>query len=321
MLVLLGGYFLDLLLGDPQNFPHPVRFIGKLISSLETYLYNEKSEKAQLLMGVILTVIVVATSYITTYIIIKAAYTLHFALGIIITIAFSYTVLATKSLGDEGKKMLQALQNNDIVKARHQLSYIVSRDTNSLTKEEIVRGTVETIAENISDGIIAPMFYLTIGGAPLAMAYKAINTLDSMVGYKNSRYLYFGKASAILDDIVNYIPARLSVLFIAIGGLLTGESYIDSLKMAKTQGRNHSSPNSGYPEAAVAGALMIQLGGPSKYFGKIIDKPTIGIRIKPLEPHVILKTIKLMYAASFVGLVFFYCIGKFVNRFYAIGGF
>ncbi|KAB3532900.1 cobalamin biosynthesis protein CobD [Alkaliphilus pronyensis] len=305
MLVLLGAYIIDIFAGDPEDFPHPVRLIGKLIAKIEYFLYSEDNKEKQLLMGMITTILVVAISYIITFFVVYASYLVHEGWGTLISIVIAYTTLATKSLGQEGKKIYTTLNTGDITKARKQLSYIVSRDTHDLSQEEIVRGTVETISENISDGIIAPIFYLAIGGPPLAMAYKAINTLDSMVGYKNKRYIYFGRASAKLDDIVNYIPARLSVVFISIGSFLMGYGFTKAMKLAILQGRNHSSPNSGFPEAAVAGALMIQLGGASRYFGEVIHKPTIGVNKNPLKPKVILQTTKLMYIASFVGLLFF----------------
>ncbi|WP_026477750.1 adenosylcobinamide-phosphate synthase CbiB [Alkaliphilus transvaalensis] len=305
MEILIGGYILDLIFGDPQGFPHPVRYIGSLISFLEKKLYSDKSNKTLLLGGTGLTLAVVVTTYLITYSLIALMKILHPLAGTIVSIILAYTVLATKCLHKESEKVLIHLKNQDLLGARKYLSYIVSRDTSQLEEKEIVRGTVETVSENISDGIIAPLFYLFLGGVPLAMAYKAINTLDSMVGYKNDRYLYFGRVSAKLDDVVNYIPARLTVIFIAIGALILGKDSNRSFKIALKDGRNHNSPNSGYPEAAVAGALGIQLGGDNFYFGKVVHKPTIGDPTYPLESKHILETIKLMYAASALALLFF----------------
>jgi len=202
------------------------------------------------------------------------------------------------------------LKNNDLPEARKYLSYIVSRDTSHLQEGEIIRGTVETVAENISDGIIAPLFYLFLGGVPLAMAYKAINTLDSMVGYKNDKYLYFGRVSARLDDVVNYIPARLTVVFVVLSSYIVGKMGSRSLKIALRDGRNHNSPNSGYPEAAVAGALGIQLGGDNQYFGKIVHKPIIGDALHPLQQRHLTETYQLMYTASAIGVIVFFLIGR-----------
>lgn len=306
MKILLGAYLLDLVLGDPQGYPHPIRFIGNLISYLEKKLLNlEKDNQQQLLMGALLTSIVVLSSYIITFFIIRFSFVLNSYIGFFVSVILGYTVLATKSLDRETRKVYNQLENAGIQDARRALSYIVGRETKDLEEEEIVRATVETIGENISDGIIAPMFYFFLGGVPLAMAYKAINTLDSMVGYKNNKYLYFGRFSAILDDIVNYIPARLTAIFIVIAAMFRGKDYKRAIKTVKEDRKNHESPNAGYPESAVAGALKIQLGGMSKYFGKEIHKPTIGEALETLSSEHILKTIDLMYWTSMVAILFF----------------
>ncbi|MBM7614408.1 adenosylcobinamide-phosphate synthase CbiB [Alkaliphilus hydrothermalis] len=310
MMVLVGGYILDLILGDPQGFPHPVRFIGGLINRLEKLLYTDDQPKKLLLKGGLLTLLVVSITCFITFSIIRLATLLHPGAGMIISIILAYTILATKSLHKESEKVLIPLRNNDLPEARKYLSYIVSRDTSHLQEEEIIRGTVETVAENISDGIIAPLFYLFLGGAPLAMAYKAINTLDSMVGYKNDKYLYFGRASARLDDIANYIPARLTAVFIVLSSYLLGKMGSHSLKIALRDGRNHNSPNSGYPEAAVAGALGIQLGGDNQYFGKILHKPIIGDAIQSLQQKHLTETYQLMYMSSAVGVITFLLLGQ-----------
>lgn len=305
MLSIVIGYVLDLILGDPQGFPHPVRAIGKLISGLEKRLYVYNNKNHQLLAGTLLAFLVVITAYLSASYIIKASYIFNDALGTVVSSILAYTVLATRCLGKEAMKVNQLLSTENLNEARRALSYIVSRDTAELTEGEVVRATVETVAENISDGIIAPLFYLFLGGVPLAMAYKAVNTLDSMVGYRNDRYEYFGKASAYLDDIVNYLPARISVLLIGISAFMTGNKPIDAIRIGIRDGKKHNSPNSGYPEAAVAGALSIQLGGTNKYFGKEVSKPTMGDGALVLERRHINATISLMYGASAVGVVFF----------------
>ena len=234
MKILLAAYMLDLIFGDPQGYPHPVRFIGNFISYLEKKLLNlEKDSQQQLWMGALLTSIIVISSYVITFLIIKIGFYLNDYIGLIIAIILGYTVLATKSLDRETRKVYVELEKNDIPRARTALSYIVGRETKDLEEEEIVRATVETIGENIADGIIAPMFYFFLGGVPLAMAYKAVNTLDSMVAYKNDKYLYFGRVSAILDDIVNYIPARLTAIFIVMAAFLKGMDYKRAIKTIK----------------------------------------------------------------------------------------
>ena len=305
MEIIIAGFILDLILGDPQGYPHPVRYIGSLISFIEKKLYRENKKIHQLIAGVFLVLLVVGITYLLTYWIIRLTYYIHTAVGIMASVILAYTVLATKCLDTEARKVYDKLAANDLDGGRRALSFIVSRDTADLSEAEISRGTVETVAENISDGIIAPLFYLFVGGVPIAMAYKAINTLDSMVGYRNDRYEYFGKISAYLDDIVNYIPARLSVLLISIAAFIMGKSGSKAFRMAVRDGGNHKSPNSGYPEASVAGVLGIQLGGTNKYFGKETYKPTIGDVEEPLVKEHIIATIKLMYLASITGIILF----------------
>lgn len=306
MKILLSAYVLDLLLGDPQGFPHPVRFIGNLITYLEKKLLRlEKSHRYQFFMGILLTVTVVSITYFITFLIIGLAYSVHNYLGIFISIILGYTVLATKSLDTETRKVYKKLENATIEEARVALSYIVGRETKDLEEKEVVRATVETIGENISDGIIAPIFYFFLGGVPLAMAYKAINTLDSMVGYKNDKYLYFGRFSAKLDDVVNYIPARLTAIFIVAAAFVRKRDYKHSIQMIIRDRGNHNSPNAGYPESAVAGALKIQLGGINKYFGKEVYKPTIGNALVELDRKHIIETIDLMYWTSAVAIILF----------------
>jgi adenosylcobinamide-phosphate synthase len=199
--------------------------------------------------------------------------------------------------------VIRFLLKDDLEEARKQLSYIVGRDTGSLTKEGVVRAVVETIAENMADGIIAPFFYAGIFGAPLAFAYKAVNTLDSMFGYKNEKYMEFGYFPAKLDDVFNYIPARITGLLIVLSSLILGYDYKNSFKIYKRDRYNHTSPNSAHPEAAMAGALGVQLGGANYYFGKIVEKPTIGDKTKEIEINDVNKTAKVLYFASFLGLL------------------
>jgi len=218
--------------------------------------------------------------------------------GVIITVLLASLTLATKSLYNESKVVLNALNRGDIEEARKSLSMIVGRDTDSLDEKEICRAVIETVSENLSDGIIAPMFYLAIGGVPLAMAYKAINTLDSMVGYNNERYADIGWFSAKMDDIWNWIPARLTGFIIILAAFILRLNWMDSWRVMRRDGRNHSSPNSGIPEAAAAGAMNIQLGGKIQYFGKITNKPTIGDRIKETGRDDVKKAWIIMFFSS-----------------------
>src|SRR3989304_3957317 len=206
--------------------------------------------------------------------------------------------VSVKSLADESKKILTALKENDLMKARKALSLIVGRDTANLSQEQIVRACVETVAEGSVDGVLSPLFYAFVGGPSAAMAYKAVNTLDSMVGYKDEKYIRFGWASARLDDLANYIPARISAVLIPIASFLCGCHFKGSLRIAFRDGRKHESPNSGIPEAAIAGALGVQIGGPRKYQGEIVEKPFIGDAQNPLTTKSIDMAIKIIYVAS-----------------------
>ncbi len=315
MITIVIGYIADVIFGDPRCLPHPVRLIGKSINWIEGLLRkrncNTFSEKWR---GVFLTAIIVTSAYILTFYLLKLANYFSEYLGYLVEAFLIYQILALKSLDYESRKVLIELRNGDMKNARKALSYIVGRDTTTLNDKEVTRATVETIAENISDGIIAPLFFTFIGGIPLGMAYKAINTLDSMVGYKNDRYIHFGWASAKLDDLVNFIPARLTGILIVIASLWMGYNWRNSISILKRDCRNHSSPNSGYPEAAMAGALEIQIGGTNSYFGQLVYKPTIGEPIKKLHIENIAQTIRIMYSASTIGLALFISFYLLVNK-------
>ncbi|WP_195941050.1 adenosylcobinamide-phosphate synthase CbiB [Romboutsia sp. 1001713B170131_170501_G6] len=299
------GYIIDLIVGDPYSFPHPVRYIGKLIKKTESIIRKKaKSDKDLKIGGFFLWLIVVGITYLVTYLIIKIS---SFIPGgfLVANSILIYTTLATKCLKDEAVKIYNVLKTGDIERARIQVSYIVGRDTTQLNEGEIIRATVETVAENTVDGIIAPMFYAFIGGAPLAMAYKAVNTLDSTVGYKNDKYKDLGFASAKIDDIANFIPARISVLLMSIGSLLVGHNCKEALKIGIRDRKNHKSPNCAYAEGAVAGALGVQLGGTNVYFGKAVYKPTIGDKHREIEVEDIVRTNKIMYASSITSMIVF----------------
>ena len=294
------AYVLDLIFGDPQNVVHPVQVIGKIISAGEKVLLRKKYK---FLAGAVLNIFTVSITYTSMYLISRSVKISVFFM--IIEIYLMYTIFSINSLAREGNRVYRILKEGDIEKARKDLSYLVSRDTETMDEKMIIRSTMETISENTVDGIVAPMFYMFLGGMPLAMAYKAINTLDSMVGYKNEKYMDFGKFSAKVDDAANFIPARITGILIVLASMILGYDYKNSLKIFIRDRKNHSSPNSAHSEASVAGALGVQFGGKVSYFGKEIDKPTIGDKTKEFELEDIRKNIRIMYVTSFLSLVIF----------------
>lgn len=295
MTSVLLAVLLDALVGDPTWFPHPVRVIGSYIKAFEGFVRRvAKSPKALKLAGVLLTLTTVGLAYGITYGVLVLALRVNPLLYTLLHILLMYTCLAVRCLSKEANGIYKQLTKGNIQEARRLTSMIVGRDTEELQETEVARAVVETVAENASDGVIAPLIYMMLGGAPLAMAYKAINTMDSMVGYKNEKYKDFGWCAARLDDLVNYVPARITAVLMAIASLFLGYDYKGSIKTIITDGRNHSSPNSGFPEAATAGALGIKLGGTNLYFGKPVSKPTIGEGKRELEARDIQSTIFLM---------------------------
>ena len=300
------AYVLDLIFGDPQNIIHPVQIIGKMINIGEKSLLGKKyksDRKYKFFAGMILNITIISLTYGITYLIHRTSEN-----SIIFTVAeiyLMYTVFSINSLAREGNRVYNILKEGNIERARKDLSYLVSRDTETMDEKMIIRSTMETISENTVDGIVAPMLYMFLGGLPLSMTYKAINTFDSMVGYKNEKYMDFGKFSAKLDDVANFIPARITGILIVIASMILGYDYKNSLKIFIRDRKNHSSPNSGHAEAGVAGALGVQFGGKVSYFGKEVDKPVIGDKIKDFELEDIKKNIKIMYVASFLSLAVF----------------
>lgn len=298
ILIMLLGYIMDLVFGDPYWFPHPVRFIGKLISKTEKFIRKHaKSEESLKYWGILMWLVPVVTTALVTGLIVKIA-SFNKYVEIFVSAFIIYTTLSTKCLKDEATKIYKVLETGDIKKSRVQLSYIVGRDTTNLSQSEIIRATVETVAENTVDGTISPMFYGFLFGPVGAMTYKAINTLDSMVGYKNDKYLNLGCVSAKLDDVANFIPARLTAIFMPLGAFLCGMNGINSFKIAIRDRKNHKSPNCAYAEGAAAGAIGVQLGGTNIYFGKEVYKPTIGDKKRELENYDIVRMNKLMYATT-----------------------
>ena len=297
------SFILDLIFGDPEKITHPVQIIGKMITFLEKRLYEKKGS---FIGGAILNMLVIASTFLAMYFLVKL--TKINKVFEIIEIYLMYTVFSVKSLAREGKRVYGILKLGNLKVAREKLSYLVSRDTEKMDKLMIIRSTMETISENMVDGVIAPMFYMFVGGLSLAMAYKAINTLDSMVGYKNEKYAKFGTFSAKLDDMVNFIPARISGIFITAASYILRYNYKNAWKIFKRDRKNHASPNSGHSESAVAGALGVQFGGKVSYFGKEVKKPTNGDKLKEFRLDDIKKNILLMYMTSFVSMSCFSAI-------------
>jgi len=302
MIELTIGFILDIIIGDPNNPFHPVRGIGYMASKLEN-IFRTILKKNLKLAGFIVWIFTIGLTFIITFGIVKLTKTFNINFGIILEGILIYFCISSKGLVVEGYKVIKFLINDDLDGARKQLSFIVGRDTGSLSKEGIVKAVVETIAENMADGVIAPLFYAGIFGAPLAFAYKAVNTLDSMFGYKNDKYIDFGYFPAKLDDVFNYIPARITGILIVLASCILGYDYKNSFKIYKRDRYNHTSPNSAHPEAAMAGALRVQLGGANYYFGKLVEKPTIGDKVKEIEINDVNKTVKVLYLSSFIGFL------------------
>ncbi|MBC5627323.1 cobalamin biosynthesis protein [Clostridium sp. NSJ-6] len=294
----------DFIIGDPYGFPHPVIYMGKFISTLEKYFRKKsKNDKELKKYGGFIFLILILTTYITTFVIVSI-FSFNKILYILVNSFLLYTTVAAKCLKVESEKVYKALEDEDINKARLMLSYIVGRDTTTLEESEIVRAAVETVAENASDGVIAPLFYGIIGGAPLAMMYKAINTMDSMLGYLTEKYKYIGYFPAKLDDIANFIPARITGIAMCISSPIVGGNIIRAVRVMIRDRKNHKSPNCAYPEGAAAGAMDIRLGGTNIYFGEVIEKPTIGDNIKPINRMHIKECNKLMIVSEILFFLF-----------------
>ena len=297
------GFILDLLLGDPRWCPHIVVFIGKLISFLEKILYPKKRSKVlEFISGLILEVIVLAVTFAVTVALAGLAYRAGFIFGVIFALLIAWQTLALKGLKTESMKVYDALARGDVESARHAVSMIVGRDTSVLDDKGIMRAAVETVAENASDGVIAPMLFLCFTGPIGAVLYKAVNTMDSMIGYKNDRYLYFGRAAAKTDDILNLIPARLTAVFMIFCCMFADEAF-EFERAFHTWRRdryNHASPNSAQGESVMAGALGIRLAGDAVYFGKLVLKPYIGDDIREIEAEDIKRANSLLYSTALV---------------------
>ena len=295
------GFILDLMLGDPGWMPQPVVMMGRCIDRLERIMRRifPETEKGLLAGGTVLAVSMAAGTLAVTAGICVLAYMIHPAVCFAVQTMWCWQALAAKGLRDESRNVYRCLtEGKSIEDARQAVGRIVGRDTGGLSREGVIKAAVETVAENFSDGVFAPMFYIAIGGAPLGMTYKAINTMDSMIGYKNDEYIFFGRAAARFDDAANYVPSRIAALFFIISAVFAGGSIRGGWHIWRRDSANHASPNSAQTESACAGALGIQLAGPAYYFGKLYDKPFIGDAGRCVVPEDIKRTWVMMYGAS-----------------------
>lgn len=308
MIALAAGFILDLIFGDPHWMPHPVCLIGNMISYGEKAVRKmlPKTEKAEFAGGVMLTVIVAAVSTAVPFAILWVAGQIHILLRIAVEAFMCYQILSLKSLKTESMKVYRQLIREDLAGARKMVSMIVGRDTQELSMEQVTKAAVETVAENTSDGTVAPLLFMAIGGAPLGFFYKAINTMDSMIGYKNDRYLYFGRFAAKLDDVVNYIPARVSAYLMILASFFLRMDYRNAWKIFIRDRYNHASPNSAQTESVCAGALDVQLAGDACYFGKLYKKKTIGDPLRPIVYNDICSANRLLYGTAY--LTFALCV-------------
>lgn len=300
LLALTAGFVLDRIFGDPYWLYHPVRAIGCLISFAERGFRRifPKTERGELTAGIFFAVFVILISSMIPYLLLRLASVISPWISFGLAVFWDYQLLAAKSLRVESMRVYDALKEEDLPGARRAVSMIVGRDTQNLSREGVAKAAVETVAENTSDGVTAPMMFLALGGPVLGFFYKAVNTLDSMAGYKNEKYLYFGRFSARLDDVVNWIPARISGLLLVLASPLTGLSMKGAWQIYRRDRKNHASPNSAHTEAAAAGALGVQLAGNAYYFGKLYEKPVIGDAGRAVEYEDICRVNRLMYAAS-----------------------
>ena len=306
----IAGFVLDLLIGDPHFIPHPVRLIGSFISFLDKRLncdagYNISEKKLNLIKykrGMLLAFTVIFATFAMSVIIIVAAYSINLYAGIIAEAVMTWQILATKCLRVESMRVYDALRTDGVDAGRRAVSMIVGRDTSVLDVAGVTRAAVETIAENTSDGVIAPMLYTAIGGPVLGFVYKAVNTMDSMLGYKNDKYMYFGRFAARLDDVVNFIPARISAYLMIAAAFIGGRQFDgkNAYRIFKRDRFNHASPNSAQTESVCAGALRVQLAGDAVYFGKLVKKKYIGDGLREIEYEDIKRANRLMYITAFL---------------------
>jgi adenosylcobinamide-phosphate synthase len=308
---LLVAFLADLAFGDPPGLPHPVRLFGFFIARGERAIRKvARSDRALFCGGAALVILLTGTVFAGTWLMLRFLRHVSPTTGVIVAIYLAYSTLSVRGLADAGTAVVRHLQQENLPGARASLAMIVGRDTENLDEPEILRAVTETVAENCCDGVVAPLFYLALGGVPAALTYKAINTLDSMIGYKNDRYFFFGKVAARLDDVANFIPARLTALLVAVAAYVLRFHALDALRVTWRDARLQPSPNSGYPEAAFAGALGIRLGGLNFYGGKPSKKAYLGEVRRPLDQHLFSEVRYLFYATSFAMLAISLLISK-----------
>lgn len=305
MIAFFLGFLLDLLLGDPYFLPHPIRLIGNLITLVERcFLKNKKKQnkKKEFWQGIWTVILVLFSTAVVSTFVLLLAYRLHPYAGLAAETIMTYQILATKCLKVESMKVCECLKNEDLKEARIAVSMIVGRDTECLDEEGVAKAAIETVAENTSDGVIAPMIYTALGGPIAGFLYKAVNTMDSMIGYKNEKYLYFGRAAAKLDDVVNFIPSRISAYIMIVASFLGGNCFSgkQAFYIYKRDNRKHASPNSAQTESVCAGALGIRLAGDASYFGKVVSKPYIGDALHKVEYADIKRVNQLMYLTAWM---------------------
>ncbi|TAJ99975.1 cobalamin biosynthesis protein CobD [bacterium] len=302
--LLVTAFLLDLAIGDPRWLPHPVVLMGKLITWGEKFLWSGRPLQ-DLIAGTLLALTVVALSIAGTWGLLQLFSLLPYPFSFLAAALLASTTLATRGLLEAVGYVEEPLRAGKLIEARRALSHMVGRETHSLSEDKVLRASLESLAENTSDGIVAPLFYLLLGGIPAAVAYKAANTLDSMIGYRTERYLYFGRFAARLDDCLNFVPARLTAFFMVIASYLVRLDGTRAFRVIWRDHANHLSPNAGYPEAALAGAFGIRLGGPSLYFGREILKPTIGQEIIPVHIEMLKEAQRLCLISAALSLVTF----------------
>ena len=298
------AFLIDALIGDPRSKFHPVVLMGNLISLMEKFLRRDSDGYVKkICMGGILVTAVLAASYgVGVLILLLVNLAGSYTLKILVEAIVLSFMISPRSLAEAGREIYFLLTRENLIEARRKVGWIVGRDTEHLNEAEVVRATIETVSENTVDGIISPLFYFAIGGLPLAIAYRAVNTMDSMLGYKNEKYLYFGRVAARLDDVANFIPARITAILFIVSAFILNLDYKKAFEMMKRDASKHPSPNGGYAEATVAGALNIQLGGINSYFGVPHFRAYMGDPIEPLNSQHILLTIRLMYTATIIFL-------------------
>ncbi|MDD5945558.1 MAG: adenosylcobinamide-phosphate synthase CbiB [Clostridia bacterium] len=313
LFAVLTGFLLDCLFGDPNFALHPIRIMGRLIGALENVFRKifPESNGGELAGGVVLAVSVCCICFFSVFFVLRLLYGFKATVGFICESLLCWLFVAARDLKKESMNVYERLKANDLTGARKAVSMIVGRDTERLDCEGVAKAAIETVAENTSDGVIAPLIYMFIGGAPLGALYKAINTMDSMVGYKNSRYLYFGRAAARLDDAVNFIPSRISAVFMIIASFILGCNYRNAVKIFKRDRLKHKSPNSAQTEAVCAGALGLRLAGDAWYFGELYKKDYIGDALNEVSAEHIVSANRLMYVSAVITIVVFGLI-KFV---------